>query len=489
MFNRYRWILSLILLVACVGWLSAQTYVGSDSCKVCHNNIHPTLNYNIWEEYMKSGHPYKLNPVNNAPPVYPANTSPGVPSPPPGTSWSDFSYVIGGYGWKARFVKTDGYIFTADDSAQYNLEDGSWVAYHFGETKPYNEACFKCHTTGPDPAGSWNGNPQDSLGTFSEPGIRCEGCHGPGSDHVASPTTVTPPITGDSLKFDRCGDCHTRGSKTNIIPASGGFIKHHEQFNEMKASKHGDGVGFDLTCAHCHDTHIPDRYPAAAGAGLSGIKMQCQTCHPGHEITITKPDGTTFTKPVDCVDCHMSPASKSAIGKQVGNGWRGDVPTHIFAIDTRAVTRDSMFDAGGTTVRLDADGHAAVTLDFICLRCHQNETVDWASAYADGIHTNGIVSIGDNDLTTIPKSFALDQNFPNPFNPSTTIQYALPTTAKVTLRVYNLIGQEVATLVNGVQAPGIHKVSFQGQNLPSGLYLYTLETPNTRLSRKMILMK
>ncbi len=485
--KRYSVVFILFLVLFCTGFLSAQTYVGSETCKICHNTVHPTLNYNIWEEYMKSGHPWKLNEVSGAPPVYPANTSPGVPNTPPGTNWNDFAYVIGGYGWKARFVLTNGLIFTADDSAQYNLANQGWVSYHFGETKPYNYGCFTCHTTAPDPNGSWNGVPSDSLGTFNEPGVRCEGCHGPGSDHTASLGQTPPPIQGDSLKFDRCGDCHTRGSKTNIIPASSGYIRHHEQYNEMKASEHGDGSGMDLTCSTCHDVHIPGRYPQAASPGLTAITTECSTCHPNKEIMITQ-GGNTYPKPIDCIDCHMPEASKSAIGTQVGNGWKGDVATHIWHINTNPVPKDSMFTPDGSQVRLDADGHAAVTLDFVCLSCHQNKTVAWAAGYADDIHTNGIVSVGDV-VSTIPQKFELQQNFPNPFNPVTTIKYALPRTSRVTLTVYNLLGQKVAVLVDGVRPPGNHQVKFDARNLSSGLYIYTLKTTDHTFTRKMVLMK
>ncbi|MCK5452820.1 MAG: hypothetical protein KAJ16_00590, partial [Calditrichia bacterium] len=66
----------LLILLSSIGWLTAQNYVGSNVCMGCHNNVNPNLNYNIWEEYSKSGHPYKLNAVSGAPPTYPANTSP-----------------------------------------------------------------------------------------------------------------------------------------------------------------------------------------------------------------------------------------------------------------------------------------------------------------------------------------------------------------------------------------------------------------------------
>ncbi|MDQ7053956.1 MAG: hypothetical protein Q9P14_14120 [candidate division KSB1 bacterium] len=95
--------------------------------------------------------PHKwLNKVEGGPPTYPENTSPGVPNPPPNTTWDDFAYVIGGYGWKARFVKKDGRIFTAGDSAQYNLANGGWAPYHKDEEKTYNYWRLAPNATPPD---------------------------------------------------------------------------------------------------------------------------------------------------------------------------------------------------------------------------------------------------------------------------------------------------------------------------------------------------
>jgi type IX secretion system substrate protein/cytochrome c554/c'-like protein len=456
----------------------AQTYVGSDKCKMCHDNVNANTGYNIWEEYTKSGHPYKFNLINGAAPTYPDNTSPGVPNPPPGTSWDDYAGVIGGYGWKARFVKKDGKIFTATQEVQYNLQTSGWVAYHFEEDKAYNQACFVCHTTGSDPDGTWVPE-TPGLGTFSEGGIRCEGCHGPGSDHMANPGSVKLPNTGDVLRHERCGDCHQRGGRTNAIPASGGYIKHHEQFNEMMASKHGQG---SMKCGTCHDAHIAGRYPHAAGAGLSAITKTCETCHSDHAIKIDGQD-----KNINCTDCHMSMASKSAVGTQKGNGWEGDVPTHIWAINTDPVTKDAMFSPDGAFVALDGDGRAAVTLDFACLSCHQNQTVEWASSYAKEIHTKGITTgIAAHGM---PTSFELQQNFPNPFNPSTKISYQVPSRTHVRLEVMNIQGEIVATLVNGMTNPGTHQVEFNGNGHSSGMYFYRLAADGQTLAKKMLLTK
>ena len=88
-----------------------------------------------------------------------------------------------------------------------------------------------------------------------------------------------------------------------------------------------------------------------------------------------------------------------------------------------------------------------------------------------------------------PTVFALNQNYPNPFNPSTLINYSLPTSEYVSLKVFNLLGQEVATLVNGVQDAGYKAVEFNSSNLPSGIYFYKIQAGSFSDLKKMVIMK
>ena len=100
---------------------------------------------------------------------------------------------------------------------------------------------------------------------------------------------------------------------------------------------------------------------------------------------------------------------------------------------------------------------------------------------------------------TGPKEFKLEQNFPNPFNPSTTIQYQLPVDAQVTLKVYDILGSEVITLVNEEQEAGYKQVKFNAVNIASGMYVYRLsvsawpgqdgQAGHYNQTRKMILIK
>lgn len=89
----------------------------------------------------------------------------------------------------------------------------------------------------------------------------------------------------------------------------------------------------------------------------------------------------------------------------------------------------------------------------------------------------------------IPEILQLGQNYPNPFNPTTKIDFALPESAQVTLEVYNMLGQQVATLENGRLSAGQHSVSFDATDLSSGIYLYRLQAGDQTLTRTLTLVK
>ena len=91
--------------------------------------------------------------------------------------------------------------------------------------------------------------------------------------------------------------------------------------------------------------------------------------------------------------------------------------------------------------------------------------------------------------STLPTSFMLHQNFPNPFNPTTTIEYELPNNSRVTLSVYDILGRELVTLVDGEETVGNHEVSFDASRFASGIYFYRIETPGFTKVMKMVLIK
>jgi hypothetical protein len=353
---------------------SERGYVTSETCRTCHADKAQAV--------FQSGHPYKLSKVvDGQPPTYPFSSVPGTPQ---GFSWSDVSYVIGGYGWKARFIDNDGYILVTGLTGvpvQYNLPrtdlgvGPEWVDYHASDTQPKPYTCGTCHTTGWQTLAENGGVNQDGLpgmhGTWEEPGITCEACHGAGVDHVASKDASQ--ISVDTNK-ELCGSCHFRDTNHGIL-ASGGFIRHHEQYDELISAGHSA-----RSCIDCHDPHIGTRYGHAASGGIT---VTCESCHA---------DKTTnnHLTAVDCVTCHMPRATKSA---RAVNSYMGDLKTHIFKINASAAPKDAMWytgDEGATFSR------GFVTLDFVCYQCHKDEngvggsksmkSMADLSARATGIH-------------------------------------------------------------------------------------------------------
>lgn len=365
-----------------------KEFVGSESCQSCHSE-----KYSDWSA---SGHPYKFTITDGSlGPVYPVEVdnfqSTWLNNLTDGSvTWDNIAGVVGGYGWKTRFVGTDGDIIgTAESEFNpgfgvnqinfYGGENHGWGNYHPADKKTYNYSCFKCHTTGGTQDGTWLEG-VDGLGDFTEGGVGCEACHGPGSDHIADPSSdnidrvyefahldnsigglevdgivQTPNELGDDVTF-LCGTCHNRGY-ANKIDASGGFIKHHEQWDEFTKTAHGAN-GMD--CITCHDPHKRVIWDG------DGITKDCATCHSTQEAT------TNHGASATCIDCHMPYAAKSG-AKRGESTFEGDVHSHLMKI---TVDANSMFTEDGSAVRDDATRPASLSPAYSCLGCHNRSATD-----------------------------------------------------------------------------------------------------------------
>lgn len=338
-------------------------YVGAAVCGSCHTETYEVFN--------KSGHPFKLNKVENGqPPEYPFTEVTEVPE---GYTWDDISYVIGGYNWKARFMDKEGYIITGlpgargdgntDYVSQFNFanpvvgNEAGWVGYHPGEERSYN--CGTCHTTGYNPDGSFEDMP-GIVGEWAEPGIQCERCHGPGSQHVGDPYSFALEIERDSAM---CGECHLRGAP-EAVNAKGGFGRHHEQYEEIFQSKH-----LVLDCVTCHDPH--SGVVQLRKAGEQTTRTQCENCH------FKEAQNRKSMASLSCIECHMPRVMKSAVGN--AEKYTGDIRTHLMAIDPSQM---GQFSEDGSTVL------SQLGLDFACKSCHVDAFSDEElMAEATGYHT------------------------------------------------------------------------------------------------------
>jgi Secretion system C-terminal sorting domain len=135
-----------------------------------------------------------------------------------------------------------------------------------------------------------------------------------------------------------------------------------------------------------------------------------------------------------------------------------------------------------------ADANAAGHTLGILLQNASTLSASWAGA--DNVRVFNLARISAVGSRQVgPSKFALEQNYPNPFNPTTTIQYTVKSTGNVSLKVYDVVGREVANLVDGTQNAGNHEVKFLASNLASGVYFYRLVSPSGTMVKKMMLLK
>ena len=146
-------------------------------------------------------------------------------------------------------------------------------------------------------------------------------------------------------------------------------------------------------------------------------------------------------------------------------------------------------DGGATWTSQSSPTHHQ--FDGVCFTDANNGTVVAMDGIILRTTTGGIVGIEESQVyeSTIPKDCILSQNYPNPFNPSTTMEFTLPKSEFVTLKVYNVLGEEIKTLVNNKLQAGNHTYEFDGSNLASGVYLYRIEAGEFQQVRKMVLIK
>jgi hypothetical protein len=328
---------------------SEATYVGSERCGIstCHESIYNT--------FIESGHAHILKPIKgDQGPAYPFDEHGNIADAgaPGGNTWDDYLYVIGGYKWKANFIKPDGTIETSG-TPQYVFAEQSWVAYYTDENKPYDYSCFRCHTTGAENSGEWRSGIQ---GTFVNNGVQCEACHGKGSIHASNPGRNNITVNRSS---ELCRQCHSRNPQSSIA-AQDGFIQNYQQYNELFFSPHSD-----YSCNDCHDPHASTVFDnIASGTGV----VECTTCHSTNFEAGNK--WNSHIHGPTCVDCHMPYAVKSA---SQTNEYRADLHSHIFKINPDAVDKDSVFfNSGGNLVDTDESDELSITIDFACYGCHRD---------------------------------------------------------------------------------------------------------------------
>jgi hypothetical protein len=209
----------------------------------------------------------------------------------------------------------------------------------------------------------------------------------------------------------------------------------------------------------------------------------------GHSwsVFVKEADGSTTASCTNCHSTMSSDASKVLVLK-----WQSDFQT-LDSIAGLKVT------AAGNHLLNSTDSANFAEAQFNLSYAKSDE--------GGGVHNhlysiallNAAISKSDKILTGIasdnfkPLTFSLSQNYPNPFNPSTKINFTIPQSGYVTLKVYDMVGREIATLVNGNKNEGMYSIDFNAtiaaRGLSSGIYIYQLKEGNYIQTRKMVLLK
>jgi hypothetical protein len=309
--------------------------------------------------------------------------------------------------------------------------------------------------------------------TVHWPDMACNACHNPHNPAALSyynSTTKTYQVMGSSDEL--CGQCH------------GGlrFPDTDHRSYDLETGTGAIGVPDKVTMpgAKCVDCHM-------ATSDIDGTNLLMFKGHLWAPI-IKEPDGSLFAS---CTKCHTSMTADSATA-QIGK-WKAEFQTLDSVADAMVAIADSIANAKQDPAKLQLVADAAHNLGMAetdesgGFHNHLYSIALLNDAIARATVVTGIRVLSPD--AGLPAIVALSQNFPNPFNPSTTIRYGLPSKSHVTLAVFNTLGQQVAFLVNGDQEAGYHEVRFDGSGLASGLYFYRIQAGDFVQTRKLVLLK
>jgi hypothetical protein len=318
-------------------------------------------------------------------------------------------------------------------------------------------------------------------------------------------------------------------NKPGVWPDNVTAKQHHQQYQEFLTHKHYTNSFDKLNCMTCHDPHQPPgdhQIVDSLTVGTDKFKTSnkdntlCLACHAGFGpfAQVTKAMvkdpvankaaiGAVVSKHTNhaydpenglsrCSLCHMPTTAITAKAY--------DIHTHTFDVVPPEKTKflkdkGGMPNACAVSCHRNATGKASLGVGTDASLSTWNETTDLALADSLMIYygPNGkwwkrvITSVADRSKTgEIPSSYALSQNYPNPFNPTTTIGYELKAQSWVTLKVYNMLGQEVATVIErALIGAGKYTALFEADELPAGLYIYRLTANNFVATKKMLLVR
>jgi predicted CXXCH cytochrome family protein len=501
---------------------AGQNYTGVSSCSGCHSNVGAgRTQYTQWSKTLHA-HAYDSIPaVQGLTACAPCHT----------TGWDTTLANKGADDYVTR--NGDG-TFTITDATNFN--------------KKKNVQCEDCH--GPVQIGSTAPANHPSSGPVAgslqfPQAETCGKCHDGDMDpyltewktsaHAMSDSNASPFLQNMFRSDSNCSACHTYQGFRQFVKDTTGIIPH--------VNPPGATAALQLVCVACHDPHSTTN---AAQLRIPAEQL-CQKCHnpeydantptPGTEVhnsTAYMLEGIGGYQYADytyessphkdvtdkkCVTCHVVATPFVSAQKPASTGHNfmpkgtkcfechGDFDTlstsfnyhHVQTeIDSLAAVLNAKLTASGSADSI-TDGFKRAKFDYDFVTSDGSHGVH-NYMYAKGLLLSAITNYTPTGLGVIPVKgqapvkFALSQNYPNPFNPSTTITFALPTRQNVHLRIYDVVGNLVTTLISQELGAGSYNVTWNGTNsnglqITSGIYLYKIDAGPYSMTRKMIFMK
>jgi hypothetical protein len=328
----------------------------------------------------------------------------------------------------------------------------------------------------------------------------------PGAMDVIAPNSVPSSGFRRVPRPGNAGYCRTYSLKN--LPSGKYYWSVQTVDNELAGSSFADEQSFTIggnnagwqliSVPHNHpDAHTSVLYPTALSNSYTYVKGT------GYQSTDVLENGKGYWLKFDPVnpDPVVSGASVTTVTVAVQEGWNliGSLSTPILAA---SITSDTQGMVASEFYGYNYSYHASDTIQpgkgYWVKVNHAGSLTLSSASIAAGQTAIRIVATSDQPpsppgiesvVPDLPKETKLEQNYPNPFNPSTIIQFSLPKATHVTLKVFNLLGQEVATLVSGEVAAGWHVQELNAANLSSGMYFYRLQAGTYSETKRLVVLK
>jgi hypothetical protein len=374
--------------------------------------------------------------------------------------------------------------------------------------------CIRCH----DGRGFVNftkGLTTNTTGmvSASQQMIGCATCHDPHGNSNEYALRSTPAgsdtlangfkYTGIGGKGELCMNCHKARRDNAVYAASTVSSSHWGPHNSVQAD-----VFLGQNAAEFGSSYLSSPHLYAIEGGCVGCHMVATTDTGtvnrdkvgGHSFSLHNEE-TGYYHTADCVRCHGGKSSWEdfkAKGDFDGNGVVESIPKEIDGllknlrmamppIGVDSISWQGLRDLNDPNFNKAYYNYQLIAYEGSKGMHNAMFSIDVLQKTTKAI--GGFVSDVNAEDIELPGSYILSQNFPNPFNPTTEISFTIPKAGNVKLTVYDIIGKEIAVLINDNLSAGTHKVKWNAASLPSGVYLYRLETANFIAVKKMVLLK